>query len=169
MLSQAPKLSLLQSCHPFYSLSVLSQRYVPPDQVKGPTYTTGSASTPAQGSMPDGKPQRTLLGDPVPSVTDAAATSSQVTHTPCTLTYLGEVGHETGATLLKSHKGEAVCPQLCHSPQLASVTCRPCVPWKAKSSRVWYVPPPILTIRSEQTEAPGHCWTHSCVFQSYID
>ncbi|XP_005003749.1 arf-GAP domain and FG repeat-containing protein 2 isoform X1 [Cavia porcellus] len=51
--------------------------YVPPDQVKGPTYTTGSASTPAQGSMPDGKPQRTLLGDPVPSVTDAAATSSQ--------------------------------------------------------------------------------------------
>uniref|UniRef100_A0A8C2UNY8 ArfGAP with FG repeats 2 n=1 Tax=Chinchilla lanigera TaxID=34839 RepID=A0A8C2UNY8_CHILA len=51
--------------------------YVPPDQVKGPAYTKGSTSTPVQGSMPEGKPQRTLLGDPMPSVTDAAATSSQ--------------------------------------------------------------------------------------------
>ncbi|XP_058141849.1 arf-GAP domain and FG repeat-containing protein 2 isoform X2 [Dasypus novemcinctus] len=51
--------------------------YVPPDQVKGPTYTKGSASTPIQGSMPEGKPLRTLLGDPVPSLSAAASTSSQ--------------------------------------------------------------------------------------------
>ncbi|XP_012587422.1 PREDICTED: arf-GAP domain and FG repeat-containing protein 2 [Condylura cristata] len=51
--------------------------YVPPDQVKGPTYTKGSASTPIQGSIPDGKPLRTLLGDPVPSLSAAASTSSQ--------------------------------------------------------------------------------------------
>lgn len=31
--------------------------YVPPDQVKGPTYTKGSASTPVQGSGPEGKPR----------------------------------------------------------------------------------------------------------------
>lgn len=51
--------------------------YVPPDQVKGPAYTKGSASTPVQGSMPEGKPQRTLLGDPVPSVPDTATSASQ--------------------------------------------------------------------------------------------
>ncbi|XP_005328511.2 arf-GAP domain and FG repeat-containing protein 2 isoform X1 [Ictidomys tridecemlineatus] len=51
--------------------------YVPPDQVKGPTYTKGSASTPVQGSIPEGKPLRTLLGDPVPPLSDAASTSSQ--------------------------------------------------------------------------------------------
>ncbi|XP_076996889.1 arf-GAP domain and FG repeat-containing protein 2 isoform X1 [Tamandua tetradactyla] len=51
--------------------------YVPPDQVKGTTYTKGSASTPIQGSMPEGKPLRTLLGDPVPSLSAAASTSSQ--------------------------------------------------------------------------------------------
>ncbi|KAM5328674.1 arf-GAP domain and FG repeat-containing protein 2 isoform 2-T2 [Glossophaga mutica] len=51
--------------------------YVPPDQVKGPTYTKGSASTPTQGSIPEGKPLRTLLGDPVPSLSAAASTSSQ--------------------------------------------------------------------------------------------
>ncbi|XP_004630561.1 arf-GAP domain and FG repeat-containing protein 2 isoform X4 [Octodon degus] len=48
--------------------------YVPPDQVKGPAYTKGSSSTSVQGSMPEGKPQRTLLGDPV---TETAAASSQ--------------------------------------------------------------------------------------------
>uniref|UniRef100_A0A5F9C290 ArfGAP with FG repeats 2 n=1 Tax=Oryctolagus cuniculus TaxID=9986 RepID=A0A5F9C290_RABIT len=51
--------------------------YVPPDQVKGPTYTKGSASTPVQGSGPEGKPPRSLLGDPVPSLSAAASTSSQ--------------------------------------------------------------------------------------------
>ncbi|XP_054352334.1 arf-GAP domain and FG repeat-containing protein 2 isoform X3 [Pongo pygmaeus] len=51
--------------------------YVPPDQVKGPTYTKGSASTPVQGSIPEGKPLRTLLGDPAPSLSVAASTSSQ--------------------------------------------------------------------------------------------
>uniref|UniRef100_A0A8C3WX45 ArfGAP with FG repeats 2 n=1 Tax=Catagonus wagneri TaxID=51154 RepID=A0A8C3WX45_9CETA len=51
--------------------------YVPPDQVKGPEYTKGSASTPVQGSIPDGKPLRTLLGDPVPSLSAAVSTSSQ--------------------------------------------------------------------------------------------
>ncbi|XP_032966594.1 arf-GAP domain and FG repeat-containing protein 2 isoform X1 [Rhinolophus ferrumequinum] len=51
--------------------------YVPPDQVKGPAYTKGSASVTVQGSMPEGKPLRTLLGDPVPSLSAAASTSSQ--------------------------------------------------------------------------------------------
>lgn len=52
--------------------------YVPPEQVKGPSYSKGSVSaTPVQGSVPEGKPIRTLLGDPVPSLSDAAATSSQ--------------------------------------------------------------------------------------------
>ncbi|XP_060140533.1 arf-GAP domain and FG repeat-containing protein 2 isoform X3 [Globicephala melas] len=51
--------------------------YVPPDQVKGPTYTKGGTSTPVQGSIPEGKPPRTLLGDPVPSLSAAASTSSQ--------------------------------------------------------------------------------------------
>lgn len=51
--------------------------YVPPDQVKGPTYTKGSASTPVQGSGPEGKPPRSLLGDPVPSLSAAASISSQ--------------------------------------------------------------------------------------------
>ncbi|XP_036910824.1 arf-GAP domain and FG repeat-containing protein 2 isoform X2 [Sturnira hondurensis] len=51
--------------------------YVPPDQAKGPTYTKGSASTPTQGSIPEGKPLRTLLGDPVPSLSAASSTSSQ--------------------------------------------------------------------------------------------
>ncbi|XP_055984447.1 arf-GAP domain and FG repeat-containing protein 2 isoform X1 [Sorex fumeus] len=51
--------------------------YVPPDQVKGSTYTKGRASTPVQGSIADGKPLRTLLGDPVPSVSAATSTSSQ--------------------------------------------------------------------------------------------
>ncbi|XP_052023516.1 arf-GAP domain and FG repeat-containing protein 2 isoform X2 [Apodemus sylvaticus] len=52
--------------------------YVPPEQVKGPSYSKGSVSaTPAQGSVPEGKPFRTLLGDPVPSLSDAAPTSSQ--------------------------------------------------------------------------------------------
>ncbi|XP_013969690.1 arf-GAP domain and FG repeat-containing protein 2 isoform X1 [Canis lupus baileyi] len=58
-------------------LAILSQRYVPPDQVKGPAYTKGSASTPIQGSIPEGKPLRTLLGDPVPSLSAAASASSQ--------------------------------------------------------------------------------------------
>ncbi|KAK2492516.1 hypothetical protein MC885_001681 [Smutsia gigantea] len=51
--------------------------YVPPDQVKGLAYTKGSASTPMQGSIPEGKPLRTLLGDSVPSLTAAASTASQ--------------------------------------------------------------------------------------------
>lgn len=51
--------------------------YVPPDQVKGPTYTKGSASTPIQGSIPEGKPLRTLLGDPVSSLSADASISSQ--------------------------------------------------------------------------------------------
>ncbi|XP_006219189.1 arf-GAP domain and FG repeat-containing protein 2 isoform X1 [Vicugna pacos] len=51
--------------------------YVPPDQVKGPAYSKGSASTPVQGSIPEGKPLRTLLGDPVSSLSAAASTSSQ--------------------------------------------------------------------------------------------
>ncbi|XP_020731310.2 arf-GAP domain and FG repeat-containing protein 2 isoform X3 [Odocoileus virginianus] len=52
--------------------------YVPPDQVKGPTYTKGSTSTPVQGSIPEGKPPRTLLGDPVPSLSAAASSSQPV-------------------------------------------------------------------------------------------
>lgn len=67
---------------PPFSLTILSQRYVPPDQVKGPAYTKGSASTPIQGSVPEGKPLRTPLGDPVPSLSAAASTSSQVTLRP---------------------------------------------------------------------------------------
>ncbi|XP_040587302.1 arf-GAP domain and FG repeat-containing protein 2 isoform X3 [Mesocricetus auratus] len=51
--------------------------YVPPEQAKGSSYSKGSASTPAQGSVPEGKPVRTLLGDPVPSLSDAASSSSQ--------------------------------------------------------------------------------------------
>ncbi|XP_037670618.1 arf-GAP domain and FG repeat-containing protein 2 isoform X2 [Choloepus didactylus] len=51
--------------------------YVPPDQVKGTTYTKGSASTAIQGSVPEGKPLRTLLGDPLPSLSAAASSSSQ--------------------------------------------------------------------------------------------
>nr|XP_004666369.1 arf-GAP domain and FG repeat-containing protein 2 isoform X2 [Jaculus jaculus] len=51
--------------------------YVPPEQVKGPSYTKGSASAPVQGSIPEGKPQRTLLGDPTSSLSDAASSSSQ--------------------------------------------------------------------------------------------
>ncbi|XP_036267196.1 arf-GAP domain and FG repeat-containing protein 2 isoform X2 [Pipistrellus kuhlii] len=51
--------------------------YVPPDQVKGPTYTKGSASAPLQGSVPEGKPLRSLLGDPVSSLPADASTSSQ--------------------------------------------------------------------------------------------
>ncbi|XP_007954031.1 arf-GAP domain and FG repeat-containing protein 2 [Orycteropus afer afer] len=49
--------------------------YVPPDQVKGPASAKGSASTPIQGSIPEGK--RTLLGDPAPSLSAAASTSNQ--------------------------------------------------------------------------------------------
>ncbi|XP_066130504.1 arf-GAP domain and FG repeat-containing protein 2 isoform X2 [Saccopteryx bilineata] len=51
--------------------------YVPPDQIKGTTYTKGSASTPIQGSIPEGKPLRTLLGDSMPSLSAAASTASQ--------------------------------------------------------------------------------------------
>ncbi|XP_051017187.1 arf-GAP domain and FG repeat-containing protein 2 [Acomys russatus] len=51
--------------------------YVPPEQVKGPSYSKGSVSTSSQGSVPEGKPMRTLLGDPVPSLSDAASASSQ--------------------------------------------------------------------------------------------
>ncbi|XP_008830581.1 arf-GAP domain and FG repeat-containing protein 2 isoform X3 [Nannospalax galili] len=51
--------------------------YVPPEQVKGPSYTKGSASTLVPGSIPEGKPLRTLLGDAVPSLSDVASTSSQ--------------------------------------------------------------------------------------------
>ncbi|XP_049987075.1 arf-GAP domain and FG repeat-containing protein 2 isoform X2 [Alexandromys fortis] len=51
--------------------------YVPPEQVKGPSYSKGGASTPVQGSVPEGKPVRTLLGEPVPSLSDAASSSSQ--------------------------------------------------------------------------------------------
>ncbi|XP_076779452.1 arf-GAP domain and FG repeat-containing protein 2 isoform X6 [Arvicanthis niloticus] len=52
--------------------------YVPPEQVKGPSYSKGSVSaTPVQGSVPEGKPIRTLLGDPVPSLSDAATSSNQ--------------------------------------------------------------------------------------------
>ncbi|XP_045397397.1 arf-GAP domain and FG repeat-containing protein 2 isoform X2 [Lemur catta] len=51
--------------------------YVPPDQIKGPTYTKGSTSTPVQGSMSEGKALRTLPGDPMPSLSAAASTSSQ--------------------------------------------------------------------------------------------
>ncbi|XP_065781017.1 arf-GAP domain and FG repeat-containing protein 2 isoform X3 [Muntiacus reevesi] len=58
--------------------------YVPPDQVKGPTYTKGSTSTPVQGSISEGKPPRTLLGDPVPSLSAAASSSSQPVSQPRT-------------------------------------------------------------------------------------
>ncbi|CAO2630119.1 Arf-GAP domain and FG repeat-containing protein 2 [Lemmus lemmus] len=51
--------------------------YVPPEQVKGPCYSKGGASTPVQGSGPEGKPVRTLLGEPVPSLSDAASSLSQ--------------------------------------------------------------------------------------------
>ncbi|XP_038201613.1 arf-GAP domain and FG repeat-containing protein 2 isoform X1 [Arvicola amphibius] len=51
--------------------------YVPPEQVKGPSYGKGSVSTPVQGSVQEGKPVRTLLGEPVPSLSDAASSSSQ--------------------------------------------------------------------------------------------
>ncbi|XP_029389741.1 arf-GAP domain and FG repeat-containing protein 2 [Mus pahari] len=52
--------------------------YVPPEQVKGPSYSKGSVSAPpVQGSVPEGKPIRTLLGDPAPSLSDPASTSSQ--------------------------------------------------------------------------------------------
>ncbi|XP_048224258.1 arf-GAP domain and FG repeat-containing protein 2 isoform X1 [Perognathus longimembris pacificus] len=51
--------------------------YVPPDQVKGAACTKGGAPTPVQGSIPGGKPLRTLLGDPTPPLSDAASTSSQ--------------------------------------------------------------------------------------------
>lgn len=61
-----------------HSLIVVSQRYVPPDQVKGPTYTKGSASTPVQGAGPEGKASRSLLGDPVPSFSAATSSSGQV-------------------------------------------------------------------------------------------
>ncbi|XP_007534876.1 arf-GAP domain and FG repeat-containing protein 2 isoform X2 [Erinaceus europaeus] len=56
--------------------------YVPPDQVKGPTYTKGSASTSSQGTNPEGQTLRTLLGDPVPSLSAAASTSSQPASQP---------------------------------------------------------------------------------------
>ncbi|CAO2630118.1 Arf-GAP domain and FG repeat-containing protein 2 [Lemmus lemmus] len=58
-------------------VTVLSHRYVPPEQVKGPCYSKGGASTPVQGSGPEGKPVRTLLGEPVPSLSDAASSLSQ--------------------------------------------------------------------------------------------
>ncbi|KAM4820518.1 arf-GAP domain and FG repeat-containing protein 2 isoform 1-T1 [Thomomys bottae] len=51
--------------------------YVPPDQVKGAACTKGGAPTTVQGSIPGGKPLRTLLGDPLPPLSDAASTSSQ--------------------------------------------------------------------------------------------
>ncbi|XP_058536753.1 arf-GAP domain and FG repeat-containing protein 2 isoform X2 [Ochotona princeps] len=51
--------------------------YVPPDQVKGSTYTKGSASTPVQGACPEGKASRSLLGDPVPSFSAATSASGQ--------------------------------------------------------------------------------------------
>ncbi|XP_020834766.1 arf-GAP domain and FG repeat-containing protein 2 isoform X2 [Phascolarctos cinereus] len=50
--------------------------YVPPDQIKGPSYTKSSTSTPTQDSTPDVKPLRTLLGDPVPSVAISSASQS---------------------------------------------------------------------------------------------
>lgn len=74
---QAPTLDMT-TLHPSpFSSTLLSQRYVPPDQVKESTYTKGSASTSVQGSIAEGKPLRTLLGDPVPSLSAAASTSSQ--------------------------------------------------------------------------------------------
>ncbi|XP_012494474.1 PREDICTED: arf-GAP domain and FG repeat-containing protein 2 isoform X2 [Propithecus coquereli] len=51
--------------------------YVPPDQIKGPTYSKGSTSTPVQASISEGKLLRTLPGDPVSSLSAAASTSSQ--------------------------------------------------------------------------------------------
>ncbi|XP_053414027.1 arf-GAP domain and FG repeat-containing protein 2 isoform X2 [Nycticebus coucang] len=51
--------------------------YVPPDQIKGPTYTKGGTSTSVQGSLSEGKPLRTLPGDPVPTLSAAASISSQ--------------------------------------------------------------------------------------------
>ncbi|XP_072497495.1 arf-GAP domain and FG repeat-containing protein 2 isoform X2 [Notamacropus eugenii] len=61
--------------------------YVPPDQVKGPSYTKSSTSTPTQDSTPDVKPLRTLLGDPVPSVAISSTSQSvpQARHSqhPC--------------------------------------------------------------------------------------
>ncbi|KAL1768738.1 arf-GAP domain and FG repeat-containing protein 2 isoform X2 [Sigmodon hispidus] len=51
--------------------------YVPPEQVKGPSYSKGSASTSGQGSAPEGKPMQTLLGDPVLSLSDTASSLSQ--------------------------------------------------------------------------------------------
>ncbi|XP_027699803.1 arf-GAP domain and FG repeat-containing protein 2 isoform X2 [Vombatus ursinus] len=61
--------------------------YVPPDQVKGPSYTKSSTSTPTQDSTPDVKPLRTLLGDPVPSVaissTSQSVPQTRLSQHPC--------------------------------------------------------------------------------------
>ncbi|XP_074167744.1 arf-GAP domain and FG repeat-containing protein 2 isoform X5 [Sminthopsis crassicaudata] len=61
--------------------------YVPPDQVKGPSHTKSSTSTPTQDSTPDVKPLRTLLGDPVPSVaissTNQSVPQARLSQHPC--------------------------------------------------------------------------------------
>ncbi|XP_036624491.1 arf-GAP domain and FG repeat-containing protein 2 isoform X2 [Trichosurus vulpecula] len=61
--------------------------YVPPDQVKGPSYTKSSTSTPTQDSTADVKPPRTLLGDPVPSVaissTSQSVPQARLSQHPC--------------------------------------------------------------------------------------
>ncbi|XP_051851969.1 arf-GAP domain and FG repeat-containing protein 2 isoform X3 [Antechinus flavipes] len=61
--------------------------YVPPDQVKGPSHTKSSTSTPTQDSTPDAKPLRTLLGDHVPSVaissTNQSVPQARLSQHPC--------------------------------------------------------------------------------------
>ncbi|XP_043858297.1 arf-GAP domain and FG repeat-containing protein 2 isoform X3 [Dromiciops gliroides] len=57
--------------------------YVPPDQVKGPSYTKSSTSTPTQDSTPDVKPLRTLLGDPVPSVAISSTSQARLSQHRC--------------------------------------------------------------------------------------
>ncbi|XP_031821169.1 arf-GAP domain and FG repeat-containing protein 2 isoform X3 [Sarcophilus harrisii] len=61
--------------------------YVPPDQVKGPSHTKSSTSTPTQDSTPDVKPLRTLLGDHVPSVaissTNQSVPQARLSQHPC--------------------------------------------------------------------------------------
>uniref|UniRef100_A0A2K5EWN2 ArfGAP with FG repeats 2 n=1 Tax=Aotus nancymaae TaxID=37293 RepID=A0A2K5EWN2_AOTNA len=69
--------ALPQDCRETLQKYEKKRWYVPPDQVKGPAYTKGSASTPVQGSIPEGKPLRTLLGDPAPSLSAAVSTSGQ--------------------------------------------------------------------------------------------
>ncbi|XP_074081451.1 arf-GAP domain and FG repeat-containing protein 2 isoform X2 [Macrotis lagotis] len=59
--------------------------YVPPDQVKGPSYTKSNTSITTQDSTTDVKPLRTLLGDPMPSIAISSTSQSQaqLSQHPC--------------------------------------------------------------------------------------